>query len=478
MSDRAGIYRGGEWVAADSPARLALTNPATEEPLGSVPDANGSDVDAAVRAARDAFAHSGWAELTPAERGAHLGRLADELERTAEERGTFVTGENGMAVSQSIIVNGHATAGIVRYYGALAGGFEPEEDRGASLVRREPTGVVGMIVPWNGPQILTIQKLAPALAMGCAMVVKPAVETSLDIKFITDAVEAAGIPEGVVNVVTGGRETGQSLVENPEVDHISFTGSATAGRSVAATCGAALKSVTLELGGKSAAIVLDDADIDMFVDQMPAVCLGGSGQGCFLTTRVIVDRSRYAEACEAIAAKLGTLVTGDPLDPATMFGPLVSDHQRRRVLDYIDSGRAEGATVLTGGGAPSGLDRGYFVEPTVFTDVEPQMRIFREEIFGPVLVVVPADSEDDAIAIANDSSYGLGGVVYTQDKERGNAVARRVASGTVGINGYMLDPNAPFGGINDSGIGRELGPEGLAPYFRFKSIYQEAGSFF
>jgi acyl-CoA reductase-like NAD-dependent aldehyde dehydrogenase len=478
LTSEGSIYYGGNWVPVDSGERLTLINPATEEPIGSVPNASAGDVDAAVRAAREAFAHSGWAESTPVERGANLHRMADELERTSSERGSFVSSENGTVLSQSVAINGHATVGIMRYYAELAGSVEVEEDRGSSLVRREPTGVAAMIVPWNGPQILTIQKLAPALLMGCAVVIKPAVETSLDIRFIADAAAAAGIPDGVLNIVTGGQETGESLIGHPQIDHVSFTGSTAAGRRVAAACGGSLKSVTLELGGKSAAVVLEDADLDLFAAQMPALCLGNSGQGCFLTTRVIVERSRYEEVCEAIAEKLDVLKVGDPLNPETMFGPLVNPRQRQRVLEYIESGRTEGAKVLSGGGVPSDLDRGYYVEPTVFADVDPRMRVFREEIFGPVLTVTPADSEDDAISLANDSSYGLGGVIYTGDKERGNSVARRLATGTVGINGYSLDPTAPFGGVKDSGLGRELGPEGLDPYFQYKSIYQDSGAFF
>ncbi len=473
------IYRGGEWVAADSQKRLTLTNPATEEVYGSAPDGNAVDVDRAVSAARTAFAQSGWPELSPAERGKYVLALADAIERQATEVGTFVTTENGCLLPQSIAVNGHVSAAVMRYYAHLAESVVVEEDRGSSLVRREPVGVAALIIPWNGPQILAVQKLAPALVMGCAVVIKPAAETSLDIRFLVEAAAAAGIPPGIINVVTGGRETGVALVSHPGVDHVSFTGSAAGGRSVAAACGQGLKSVTLELGGKSAALILEDANVGEFIKQMPALCVANSGQGCFLSTRVVVHRSRFNEVCDGLAATLGAMPAGDPMSPDTAFGPIVNATQHRRVLDYIESGTAAGARAILGGrGMPEHLDRGYYVEPTVFVDVNREMSIFREEIFGPVLVVVPCDDDADAVAIANDSDYGLGGMVWTEDLDRGNAVARRVQTGTIGVNGYTLDPTAPFGGVKNSGLGRELGPEGLEPYFSYKTIYQAGGAFF
>jgi aldehyde dehydrogenase (NAD+) len=473
------MYCAGSWVRAVSEERVALINPANEEVYGSAPVGNSADVDTAVTAARTAFERSGWSALSPSERGGYLLKMADVLDRRATEVGAFVTTENGTLLSQSIAVNGHVSAMLLRFYANLSETVVVEEDRGSSLVRREPVGVAGMIVPWNGPQILAVQKLAPAMVMGCAMVIKPAAETSLDIRFLVEAAEEAGVPAGIINVVTGGRETGAALVAHPSVDHISFTGSATGGRSVAAACGRGLKSVTLELGGKSAALILDDADVEEFCRQMPALCLANSGQGCFLSTRIVVQRSRFDEVCEGLTATLATMPAGDPLDPETAFGPIVNAAQHQRVLEYVQSGTSQGARAILGGrGRPAQLDRGYFVEPTVFVDVTREMRIFREEIFGPVLVVVAADDDDDAIAIANDSDYGLGGMVWTGDLERGNAVARRIQSGTIGVNGYTLDPQAPFGGVKGSGLGRELGPEGLAAYFNYKSIYQSAGAFF
>jgi len=473
------IYSSGTWSPPSSHERLVLTNPANEEVYGSAPNGDATDVDRVVTSARTAFAQSEWSALSPAMRGEYLNRMAESVDRRAEEVGAFVTSENGTLLSQSVAVNGHVSAMILRYYANLAQSVIVEEDRGSSLVRREPVGVAAMIIPWNGPQILAVQKLAPAMVMGAAMVIKPAAETSLDIGFLVQAAEEAGVPEGIINVVTGDRGTGEALVAHPGIDHVSFTGSVAGGRSVGAVCGQALKSVTLELGGKSAAIILDDADVDEFLRQVPAVCLANSGQGCFLSTRIVVDRSRFREVCDGLAETLGSMPVGDPLDPETVFGPVVNAAQHERVLGYVESGKAQGARAILGGrGRPAHLTRGYFVEPTVFVDVTPDMRIFREEIFGPVLAVVQADGDDDAVATANDTDYGLGGMVWTTDRDRGNAVARRIETGTIGINGYTLDPSAPFGGVKQSGLGRELGPEGLEAYFNYKSIYQSGGAFF
>ncbi|GAY08110.1 aldehyde dehydrogenase family protein [Pseudonocardia sp. N23] len=367
--------------------------------------------------------------------------------------------------------NVHAGAGVVDYYAAVADEVRLEEMRSTTLVRREPVGVAGLIVPWNAPLLLALMKIAPALLAGCTVVLKPAAETSLSAAFLTDATRAAGLPPGVVNIVTGGRETGSALVAHPGVDKIGFTGSTAAGRIVAAQCGQTLKPATFELGGKSAAILLDDAELDTYLDRITEVSLLGSGQGCLLSTRLLVARSRHDELCDRLRETLAAQVVGNPLDPATTFGPISLQRQRAHVEDYIRIGRDEGAAVLVGGGRPAHLDHGFFVEPTVFVGVDNGMRIAREEIFGPVLTVTPFDDEDHAVALANDSEYGLGGSVFSADREHEVAVARRVQTGTIGVNGYQLDLAAPFGGVRNSGIGRELGPEGLAPYQRLQSIY-------
>jgi len=468
------IVVDGRRVRASSAGRLEVVNPATEEVLGSIVDGDETDVDTAITAARSAYASEAWRGLGPGERADLLDRLADVLDRRAVEMGELITRQNGMPISALGGPSGHARGAAVayRYFAQLARDFEWEDVRASgTLVRREPVGVVGIIAPWNGPQVLVSWKLGPALAAGCTTVIKPAPETTLDAFMLLDAVAEAGFPPGVVNLVTGGRETGAALVRHPGVDKIGFTGSTAAGRLIAAECGAALKPVSLELGGKSAALLLDDANVEMFAGLIPEISAKNSGQVCYSCTRVVVPRNRYQEVVDAAVASMRSGPVGDPFDEKTVYGPLVADRQRERVEGYIQAGLDQGARVATGGGRPDGLDRGYFLEPTVFDNVTNQMRIAREEIFGPVLAVIPYDSEEEGIAIVNDSDYGLGGSVFSADPERAIAVAHRVESGTVGINGYGIKLDAPFGGIKSSGLGRELGPEGFAEYLELKSIY-------
>jgi acyl-CoA reductase-like NAD-dependent aldehyde dehydrogenase len=342
--------------------------------------------------------------------------------------------------------------------------------RGSTVVLRVPIGVVAAITPWNYPQSLAMFKIAPALAAGCSVVLKPAAETSLDAFQLAEAAREAGLPAGVLNVVPGHRETGRILVEHPGVDKVAFTGSTAAGRSIGETCGRLLRPVTLELGGKSAAIVLDDVDLPKVTGQLALATLQNQGQTCHLSTRVLAPRRRFGEVVDAVADMARSLQVGDPQDPDTRIGPLVSARQRERVEGYIEDGRRTGR-IVAGGSRPAGLDRGWYVEPTVVADPDPGARVVREEIFGPVLVVLPYDTVDDAIAMANDSDYGLGGTVWTQDEDRGLAIARAIETGTVGINSYKIDLGSPFGGVKSSGLGRELGPEGLASYFAVKSIF-------
>jgi aldehyde dehydrogenase (NAD+) len=362
------------------------------------------------------------------------------------------------------------------YYSDLMTSAPVEESRpgmlgGTSLVSKHPIGVVGAIVPWNVPQGISFLKLAPALAAGCSVVLKPAEETVLDAFLMAEAAAAAGLPEGVLNVVPGGREVGAYLVEHPDVDKVSFTGSTAAGRWIAEACARLLRPVTLELGGKSAAIVLDDADLAASMEQFFGVTLLNNGQICWLNTRILAPRSRYNEIVDTITDLARSLKLGDPLDPETKIGPLVSKRQRERVEGYIAKGKSEGARMTTGGSRPAGFDRGWFLEPTVFADLDNNATVSREEIFGPVLSLIPYSDEQEAVAIANDSVYGLGGSVWSSDPERAADVARRVRSGTVGVNHYVNDPVAPFGGIKQSGMGRELGPEGLLPFQEYKTIY-------
>jgi betaine-aldehyde dehydrogenase len=339
------------------------------------------------------------------------------------------------------------------------------------IVRHEPVGVVGAIVPWNVPQFVTMAKLAPALIAGCTVVLKPSPETPLDAFLMAEWLHEAGVPAGVVNIVPAGREVGEHLVRHPGVDKIAFTGSTAAGRRIASICGEQLKRVTLELGGKSAAIVLDDADLAQTVEGLKFASLMNNGQACVAQTRILASRQRYDEVVDALGEMVGSLSIGDPLDPTTDIGPLVAERQQERVEKYIGLGQEEGATVVVGGtGRPNGIEKGWFVQPTLFANVDNNMRIAQEEIFGPVISVIPYDDVDDAVRIANASDYGLAGSVWTSDNAAGMDVARRVRTGTYGINQYLMDFAAPFGGYKASGVGREFGPEGLAHYLELKMI--------
>jgi aldehyde dehydrogenase (NAD+) len=470
------FYIGGQWAAPASAARIDVTEAATEEHAGSVPEGTEADIDAAVDAARKAFDDpEGWATWSPEQRGAVLERFAVALEARGAETARRVSVQNGMPIWLAQSFEAGFPALLLRYYTGLVAAGQEEVRAGMlgkkSLIRRDPVGVVAAIVPWNVPQAISFLKLAPALAAGNAVVLKPAPETVLDAFLMAEAALEAGLPPGVLNVVPGGREVGAYLVAHPGVDKVSFTGSTAAGRTIAETCGRLLRPVTLELGGKSAAIVLDDADLATSAESFFGATLLNNGQICWLSTRVLAPRSRYEEVVEAVTGLAQSLKIGNPLEAETMVGPLVSDRQRDRVESYIAKGKADGGRLTTGGGRPAGLDRGWYVEPTIFADVDPRATIAQEEIFGPVLAVIPYSDEQEAVAIANDSEYGLGGSVWTADPERGAAFARKVRSGTVGVNGYVNDPFAPFGGVKSSGMGRELGPEGLQPFQVLKTIY-------
>nr|WP_274637294.1 aldehyde dehydrogenase [Microbacterium bovistercoris] len=471
------IYAGGRWMPASATGRITVQNPYDRSIVGTAPDGNAADVDAAVSSARAAFDHGPWPRLSPAERAGWMRRLADELERRGDATAELVTSENGQPLTMTRVLSGWMPAAHLRYYADIAEAFEPEQERahtdrpGSSLVRTEPVGVCGLIVPWNYPQSLLSAKLAPALAVGCAVVVKPAAETPLDAFAFADAAEAIGLPPGVINVVTGGRETGAALVDHPGVDKIAFTGSTAAGRVIAARCGERLIPVTLELGGKSPAVVLDDADAAQTLAALKGLSFMNSGQTCFLLSRVLVPRTRLDEFTQGLAEVAQGLILGDPRDAATEQGPLVSERIRARVRGYVEAGTAAGARVVTGGRDLPGAE-GFFYEPTIMADVDHAGPLAQEEVFGPVVIVAPYDTDEDAVALANDTAYGLGGAVFSADDERALRIARRIETGTIGINGYQPDLALPFGGYKASGLGREHGPEALGNFLKIKAVYR------
>ena len=471
------LFYGGEW---NSPAAgagvIEVISPNTEELIGTVPDPLTADVDAATEAARRAFdSPHGWAHWPVDRRADAMERLADILETHHEEFGQLVSAQNGMPIKQSAAGEAWSGPYMLRYYASLIRDRGIEEERKLNgrtiLVLSEPAGVVAAIVPWNFPIAIAFMKLAPALAAGCTVVLKPAPGTVLDSYLLAKCIIEAGLPPGVINIVPGGREIGAYLVGHPNVDLVTFTGSTIGGRSVARTCAELLRPVSLELGGKSAAVVLDDADLTALSDQFLYATMNNNGQTCWLSTRILVPKQRFAAFTDTIADIVLTQTVGDALDEKTDIGPMSSSAHRDRVEGYLNSALAGGARATIGGGRPRGQDRGWFVEPTVLVDVDNSSAVAREEIFGPVLCVIPYDGIDDAVAQANDSNYGLGGTVWTADEDHGVAIARRIRTGTVGINGYQGDLGAPFGGVKDSGIGRSLGPEGLQAYQVLKSVF-------
>jgi aldehyde dehydrogenase (NAD+) len=478
MHDHDRFYIGGEWVEPAGSELIDVISPHTEEVIGRVPDGTAADMDRAVAAARDAFDNGPWPQLAPEERAAAVGKLADLYAAKLGEFAELITEEMGSPITFSQLAQAPQPLMMLSYFAELGKTFPFEDERqglfGPVTVRREPVGVVAAIVPWNVPQFTIMTKLPAALVAGCTVVIKPAPETPLDSYLLAELIHEAGIPAGVVNIVPAGREAGEHLVSHAGVDKVAFTGSTAAGRRIGAICGEQLKRCSLELGGKSAAIILDDADLAATVGWLEMASLMNNGQACVAQTRILAPRSRYDETVDAVVGMVSGLKVGDPGDAATQIGPLVAKRQQDRVEGYITVGQEEGAKLVTGGSHASGHDRGWYVAPTVFADVDPGMRIAREEIFGPVLAVIPYENEADAIAIANDSDYGLAGTVWTADNDHGMEVARKVRTGTYGVNMYMIDTCAPFGGYKSSGIGRELGPEGLMQYLEFKSIARPA----
>lgn len=473
--DRNHFFIGGEWVKPSSSSTFKIFEASTEAQIAVVPEGQKADIDHAVAAARKAFDTGAWRATSPQERAAILRRFGEEIKNREAQITSLVSRQNGMPIWLAGLFERDVASGLTDYYASLIDGLGEDEKRPSqlgreTLVSREPIGVVAAIVPWNYPVTLAMTKIAPALAAGCTLVIKPSPGTVLDSYVLAEAAMAAGIPAGVINWVAADREVGAYLVSHPGVDKVAFTGSTAAGRIVARECGQLLRPVTLELGGKSAAVVLDDADLNLFAERLPLASFLNNGQTCFASTRILAPRSRYKDVVDAVTSTASKLKVGNALEADTQIGPMASMAHRQRVESYIELGRSEGK-ITTGGGRPGSLKKGWFVEPTVFMDVSNDARIAKEEIFGPVVAIIPYDNDADAVRIANSSEFGLGGTVWGKDEARALGVAKRVNTGTIGINGYAPAVGSPFGGVKASGMGRELGPEALQAYLQYKSTY-------
>jgi aldehyde dehydrogenase (NAD+) len=483
MYQRDQLFIDGKWAGAYGDSVITVISPHSESEIGRAVSAGPGDVDRAVQAARAAFDTGPWPRMQPAMRIEAIGRLATVYKERRADMAALISAEIGAPISFAKRAQVALPLMMLSAFCGIAGSYPWQQDRpglyGKDIrVRKQPVGVVAAVVPWNMPQFLTVTKVIPALLAGCSVVLKPAPESVLDALLLADLVAEADLPPGVLNVVPGGRDVGELLVSHAGVDKVSFTGSTAAGRHVALACAAGLKQVSLELGGKSAAIVLDDADPSAVATGIQMASLANSGQVCNALSRILVPAAREPEFVDALAAAMASMPVGDPADSNTAIGPLVAKRQQESVRGYIESGISEGARLVVGGpDMPDGLDTGWYVRPTLFSDADNDMRIAREEIFGPVLTVISYRDEDEAIQIANDTEYGLAGSVFTADTDRGFGVAARVRSGTFGVNeGYIMDPVAPFGGVKNSGYGRELGVEGIDSYTVSQSISAAAQS--
>jgi len=467
------IYVNGQWVPSDGKKTISVFDSTNEEIMATIPEGTASDVSKAAAAAKAAFLS--WSNLPKAERAGYLNAIGDALVARMDEISSAISRETGMAKQLSNMIQVGLPINSFKQAAALAESFEFEKEVGSSLIVREPIGVVGCITPWNYPLHQIAAKVAFAMAAGCTVVLKPSEVAPIDAFMLAEIIHAAGLPAGVFNLVTGtGPVVGEAISASPDIDMISFTGSTRAGKLVMQTGSETVKKVALELGGKSANIIgegLDDATFAKAIMGGTGQAFLNSGQTCSLLSRMLVPRSRLAEA-EGLAATVATgIKVGDPFAEGTNVGPLASAAQRDRVLGYINKGIEEGAKLIAGGlGAPEGLEKGYYVKPTVFSEVNNKMTIAQEEIFGPVLVLIPYDDIDNAVEIANDSPYGLAGAVFAADKETGIAIAKRIRTGQVTVNGGAFNPNAPFGGYKQSGVGRELGEYGFEEFLEIKSL--------
>jgi aldehyde dehydrogenase (NAD+) len=480
MHAREQFFIGGKWVDPAGSGKLDVVSPFSEEVIARVPEATEADMDRAVGAARRALEEGPWPSTPPAERAVRIRELSQAIGARAQEFADTITSEMGCPSSWSLVGQVLSATMLLDAFADLTPGFAFEEERpgllGPNLVRRVPVGVAGCIIPWNVPLFITSIKLGAAMAAGVPVVVKPAPETPLNAYLLADVLADLDLPPGVVNIVPAGREVGEHLVRHPGIDKIAFTGSTAAGRRVGALCGELLKRCTLELGGKSAAVLLDDVELEQALPALLPNAIMNNGQACLGQTRILAPRKRYREVVEALSDAVGAMPVGDPSDPTVAIGPLVAKRQQERVEGYIELGRKEGAREVLGGPRGAGFERGWFVSPTIFADVDNRMRIAREEIFGPVLCVIPYDGDEEAVSIANDSEYGLSGSVWTGDVERGLAVARGVRTGTYGINSFgTMDMKNPFGGFKSSGLGRECGPEGIDAFCEIQTIVMPAG---
>ncbi|MER6977379.1 aldehyde dehydrogenase [Streptomyces carpinensis] len=465
------LFIGGAWVEPATDRVIEVVSPINGKVIATVPDATEADIDRAVAAAREAFDHGPWPRLSPAERATYLARIGEEVVKRIPAMSEAFTNEIGAPAVVSAAFHDNARK-MWEDAATMHERFVFEEERswedGHGTLVREPIGVAAVIIPWNGPVATGSLKIGPALAAGCTVAFKPAPEGPVSVMMLAEAIEAAGLPAGVVNVLPAGREVGQYLVEHPGVDKVSFTGSTVAGRKIMAAVADRIGRVSLELGGKSAAILTEDVPLENVLPTLVFAGLGNSGQVCAALTRVLVPRSRQEEVVGAMVAAYQGLKVGDPREEGVMLGPLAAERQQQRVLEYIGIGKQEGARLATGGGVPAGLEEGYYVEPTIFADVTRDMRIAREEIFGPVICVMPYDTIEEAIDIANSTEYGLSGAVYAADDAAAEKIARQIRTGQIGINTWGMCVTQPFGGYKQSGLGREGNVEGMAAFLETK----------